>query len=29
MTVRVTTLKGMEAGRYYTDRLSGYYLDGG
>jgi conjugative relaxase-like TrwC/TraI family protein len=29
MTVRVTTLKGVEAGRYYTERLPGYYLDGG
>lgn len=29
MTVRVTTLKGAEAGRYYTDRLPSYYLDGG
>ena len=28
MTVRVTTLKGEVAGRYYTDRLPGYYLDG-
>jgi conjugative relaxase-like TrwC/TraI family protein len=28
VTVRVTTLKGAEAGRYYTDRLPGYYLDG-
>jgi conjugative relaxase-like TrwC/TraI family protein len=28
MTVRVTTLKGAEAGRYYTERLPGYYLDG-
>lgn len=28
MTVRVTTLKGVEAGRYYTDRLPSYYLDG-
>ncbi|HUG09061.1 MAG TPA: MobF family relaxase [Acidimicrobiia bacterium] len=28
MTVRVTTLKGMEAGRYYTERLPSYYLDG-
>ncbi|HZD22210.1 MAG TPA: MobF family relaxase, partial [Acidimicrobiia bacterium] len=25
----MTTLKGMEAGRYYTERLPGYYLDGG
>ncbi|MGH8946588.1 MAG: relaxase domain-containing protein, partial [Acidimicrobiia bacterium] len=29
MTVRVTVLKGIEAGRYYTERLPGYYLDGG
>jgi conjugative relaxase-like TrwC/TraI family protein len=29
MTVRVNTLKGVEAGRYYTDRLPSYYLDGG
>ena len=29
MTVRVTTLKGAEAGRYYTERLPSYYLDGG
>jgi conjugative relaxase-like TrwC/TraI family protein len=29
VTVRVTTLKGVEAGRYYTERLSSYYLDGG
>ncbi|MGA7272196.1 MAG: MobF family relaxase, partial [Acidimicrobiia bacterium] len=29
MTVRVTTLKGADAGRYYTDRLPSYYLDGG
>lgn len=28
MTVRVTTLKGAEAGRYYTERLPSYYLDG-
>lgn len=28
MTVRVTTLKVLEAGRYYTERLPGYYLDG-
>jgi conjugative relaxase-like TrwC/TraI family protein len=28
VTVRVTTLKGLEAGRYYTERLPGYYLDG-
>jgi conjugative relaxase-like TrwC/TraI family protein len=27
--MRVTTLKGTEAGRYYTERLPGYYLDGG
>jgi len=29
VTVRVTTLKGVEAGRYYTERLPGYYVDGG
>ncbi|HEU4319882.1 MAG TPA: MobF family relaxase [Acidimicrobiia bacterium] len=29
MTVRVTTLKGVAAGRYYTERLPSYYLDGG
>lgn len=28
MTVRVTTLKGTDAGRYYTERLPSYYLDG-
>ena len=28
MTVRVTTLKGTEAGRYYTEHLPSYYLDG-
>src|SRR5690606_33465548 len=28
MTVRVTTLKGQGAGRYYTERLPSYYLDG-
>ncbi len=28
MTVRVTTLKGGGAGRYYTERLPSYYLDG-
>ncbi len=28
MTVRVTTLKGAEAGRYYTEHLPSYYLDG-
>lgn len=28
MTVRVTTLKGAEVGRYYTERLPSYYLDG-
>ncbi|HKZ24772.1 MAG TPA: MobF family relaxase, partial [Acidimicrobiia bacterium] len=28
MTVRVTTLKGADAGRYYTERLPSYYLDG-
>lgn len=29
MTVRVTTLKGADAGRYYTERLPSYYLDSG
>lgn len=29
VTVRVTTLKGTEAGRYYTERLPSYYFDGG
>ena len=28
MTVRVTTLKGAAAGRYYTSHLPSYYLDG-
>jgi len=28
VTVRVTTLKGVEAGRYYTERLPTYYLNG-
>ena len=28
MTVRVTTLKGASAGRYYTEHLPSYYLDG-
>ena len=28
VTVRVTTLKGVGAGRYYTERLPSYYLDG-
>ena len=28
MTVRVTTLKGSGAGRYYTHHLPSYYLDG-
>ena len=28
MTVRVTTLKGTGAGRYYTEHLPSYYLDG-
>ncbi|HSM45324.1 MAG TPA: relaxase domain-containing protein, partial [Acidimicrobiia bacterium] len=27
--MRVTTLKGLDAGRYYTELLPGYYLDGG
>jgi conjugative relaxase-like TrwC/TraI family protein len=26
--MRVTTLKGPDAGRYYTERLPGYYIDG-
>jgi conjugative relaxase-like TrwC/TraI family protein len=29
VTVRVTTLKGVDAGRYYTERLPSYYLNGG
>ncbi len=29
MTVRVTTLKGAAAGRYYTEQLPSYYLDAG
>jgi conjugative relaxase-like TrwC/TraI family protein len=29
VTVRVTTLKGTMAGRYYTERLPSYYLDAG
>ena len=29
MTVRVTTLKGIGAGRYYTEQLPSYYLDAG
>jgi conjugative relaxase-like TrwC/TraI family protein len=29
VTVRVTTLKGPDAGRYYTKRLPSYYLEGG
>jgi conjugative relaxase-like TrwC/TraI family protein len=29
VTVRVTTLKGTEAGRYYTEQLPSYYLDSG
>ena len=28
MTVRVTTLKGAGAGRYYTEHLPSYYMDG-
>jgi len=28
MTVRVTTLKHATAGRYYTEHLPSYYLDG-
>lgn len=27
MTVRVTTLKGLGAGRYYVEQLPSYYLD--
>jgi len=29
VTVRVNSLKGADAGRYYTERLPSYYLDGG
>ena len=29
MTVRVTTLKGAEAGAYYVEQLPNYYLDSG
>ena len=29
VTVRVTTLKGVDAGRYYTERLPSYYLESG
>ena len=29
MTVRVTTLKGPDAGLYYVEALGGYYLDAG
>jgi len=29
LTVRVNSLKGVDAGRYYTERLPSYYLDGG
>jgi len=29
VTVRVTTLKGAASGRYYTEQLPSYYLDGG
>ena len=29
MTVRVNSLKGADAGRYYTERLPSYYLEGG
>ena len=29
MPVRVNSLKGSDAGRYYTDRLPSYYIDGG
>ena len=28
MTVRVNSVKGADAGRYYTERLSSYYLEG-
>jgi conjugative relaxase-like TrwC/TraI family protein len=28
VTVRVTTLKGVASGRYYTEQLPSYYLDG-
>jgi conjugative relaxase-like TrwC/TraI family protein len=28
VTVRVNSLKGVDAGRYYTERLPSYYLDG-
>lgn len=28
VTVRVTTLKGVDAGRYYTERVPSYHLDG-
>ena len=27
MTVRVTTLKGLDAGLYYVEQLPNYYLD--
>jgi hypothetical protein len=29
MTVRVTTLKGPDAGLYYVEALPSYYLDAG
>ena len=29
MTVRVTTLKGADAGAYYVEALPNYYLDSG
>jgi conjugative relaxase-like TrwC/TraI family protein len=29
MTMRVTTLKGAEAGVYYVEQLPSYYLDAG
>jgi hypothetical protein len=29
MTARVTTLKGLNAGVYYTEQLPSYYLDAG
>ena len=29
MTVRVTTLKGFDAGSYYVEQLPNYYLDSG
>ena len=29
VTVRVTTLKGFDAGSYYVEQLPNYYLDSG